>query len=226
MNVHLKILGFETLDAIPNYWNLQDYHALLQRCDIDDYQQMALPEAEEMLFMALTDREPDEAAKIILDYKLSSKLRPGQIDQMSHEMLEDCLPEEHADISLHYCLFNINELLNRAFNNQFPEAKATRIRFQLKLDGTPASTPSKEALLKAFALCFTDGQIIPRLYEEQLAGELAFPEAASILWDVRSLGDQTYSTLTSRYWIEREDFAILSTDGRIKLFNSEKEKRD
>lgn len=64
MNVHLKILGFETLDAIPDYWSLQDYHALLERCEIDDYAQMSFSEAEEMLFMALSDMEADEIIRL------------------------------------------------------------------------------------------------------------------------------------------------------------------
>ena len=217
MHLHIKIQEFETLDSIPDYWSLQDYQALLQRCDIDDGPQMTLAEAEDMLFMALTDMEPDEAAKIVLEYKFSDQLRAGQIDQMSHEMLEDCLPEEHPDISLHYDLFAINELLNRAFNNAFPEAKATRIQFHLKMDGTASKLPSKEMILKAFALCFTDGQIMTRLYDEQLAGEVAFPEAESILWQMQSHGDQVYSILTSRYWLEREDFSTLSAEGEIRL---------
>jgi len=217
MHLHIKIQEIETLDLIPDYWSLQDYQVLLQRCDIEGSEQMALAEAEEMLFMVLTDKEPDEAAKIVLEYKFSSRLRAGQIDQISHEMLEDCLPEEHPDISLHYDLFAINELLNRAFNNAFPEAKATRIRCHLKLDGTPAKFPSKEILLKAFALCFTDKQIITRLYGDKLIGTVAFPEAESILWQVQSHGDNTFSTITSRYWLEREDFSTLSAAGEIKL---------
>jgi hypothetical protein len=154
--------------------------------------------------------------KQLLQYELSNQLRAGQIEQMSHEMLEDCLPEEHPDISLHYCLFNINELLNRAFNNKFPEAKATRIGFQFKSDGAEQMSPTKEIILKAFALCFTDGQIITRLYAEQLAGKAPFPEAEIILWDTQSHGDQNDSILTSRYWIEREDFSTLSAVGIIK----------
>jgi hypothetical protein len=42
-------------------------------------------------------------------------------------------------------------------------------------------------LIKALALCFKDQQIITRLYDDQLAGEVAFPEAESILWEVVSL---------------------------------------
>lgn len=37
---------------------------------------------------------------------------------------------------------------------------------------------------------------------------------------------QDYSILTSRYWLEREDFSALAADGKIKLFKSKKEKRD
>lgn len=226
MNVHLKIKGFETLDSIPDSWSLEDYRALLERCEVDDTKQLSLVEAEEMLFMALTDMDADEAARIILEYKFSDQLRAGQIEQMSHEMLEDCLPEEHADISLHHCLFNIYELLNRAFDNKFPEAKATRIKFQLKIDAGPSITPSKETLLRALALCFTDGQIITRLYGDQLLGKVAFPEAESILWQVESHGDSEYSIVTSRYWIEREDFSCLSESGNIQLFKPKKEKSD
>lgn len=226
MNVHLKILGFETLDAIPDYWSLQDYHALLERCEIDDYAQMSFAEAEAMLFMALTDMDANEAAKIILNYKFSSQLRAGQIDQMSHEMLDDCLPEEHPDIALHYCLFGINELLNRAFSHQFPEAKATRIRFKLEVDGAGAQASiNKEVILKAFSLCFTEGQIIHRLYEDQLAGKLLFPEAENILWEVQALDDHEYTIITSRHWIEREDFSSLQADGKILLSKSAKDKK-
>lgn len=217
MHFHLKIREIESLHAIPDYWSLQDYRALLQLCDIEDGEQMAFGDAEDMLFMALTDREPDEAAKIVLGYKFSKRLRAGQIDQMSHEMLEDCLPEEHPDISLHYDLFAINELLNRAFNDKFPEAIATRIQFHLTTDGPPSKSPSKEMILKALASCFTDGQIIFRLYEQQLAGEVAFPEAESILWKIQGHGDQVYTILTSRYWLEREDFSRLSAEGKIKV---------
>lgn len=221
MHVTLKILGFETIESIPDYWSLEDYKALLQRCDIDDFEPSSLVEAEEMLFMALTDMEPDKAAKIVLDYKFRNRLRPGQIEEMSHEMLDECLPEEHPDIILHFDLFNINELLNRAFNNKFPEAKATRIRFQLKSPETPANKPpSKELILKAFALCFTKGQIITRLYREPLDGLTPFPEAESILWRVEEDDVHTYSAITSRYWIEREDFDSLFAEGDIKRSKS------
>lgn len=221
MHVHLKILGFETLDAIPDFWTLEDYHTLLERCEIEDSAEMSFSEAEEMLFMALSDMDAEDAARIILEYTFSGQLRAGQIEQMSHEMLVDCLPEEHPDIALHYRLFNINELLNRAFNNKFPEAKATRMRFSLESDDK-ALEPSiqKAIILKAFALCFTDEQIIHRLYEDQLAGKLDFPEAESILWEVQSVNEREYTAITSRYWIEREDFACLQASGKIQLSKS------
>ena len=222
MNVHLKILDFQTTDKIVDYWKLEDYHALLEVLDVDDFKAMSFAEAEEMLFMALTDKAPEDAAELVLKYKFSDRLRAGQIEQMSHEILEACLSEDHADISLHYELFNINELLNRAFNNQFPDAKATHIRFQLKVEGASPTPPSKEVILKAFAHCFVDGQIITRLYEEPLAGRAAFPEAEEIIWEIHEHANQEYIIITSRYWLERQDFATLSVNEAIKLFKSEK----
>lgn len=73
--------------------------------------------------MAITDFEPAEAAAIVLDYALSDKLSKGQIQQMSHDMLEDKLSEEFPDISLQKRLFDVNELLYKAFNGTFPTAE-------------------------------------------------------------------------------------------------------
>ena len=39
--------------------------------------------------MAISDYEPEEAASIVLEYKLSHYLNANQIEQISNEMLED-----------------------------------------------------------------------------------------------------------------------------------------
>ncbi len=101
---------------------------------------------EEILFMAISDFEPEEAATIVLNYKLSDFLNDNQIEQISHEMLIDKISEEYADISLHHQLFNINQLLYKAYNGTFPNAKATIVDFEIQ----PNENITKETVLKTF----------------------------------------------------------------------------
>lgn len=54
--------------------------------------------------------------------------------------------------------------------------------------------------------------------------KLAFPKAENILWKVQTLGGNEYSIITSRYWIEREDFSCLEADGKIQLSKPAKDK--
>jgi hypothetical protein len=59
--------------------------------------------------MAITDFEPNEAAAIVLDYKLSDSLNEGQI-QISNDMLIDKISEEYPEI-MQAPLYHINQLL-------------------------------------------------------------------------------------------------------------------
>jgi hypothetical protein len=60
--------------------------------------------------MAITDFEPNEAAAIVLDYKLSDSLNEGQIQQISNDMLIDKISEEYPE-TMQAPLYHINQLL-------------------------------------------------------------------------------------------------------------------
>ena len=111
MNFTIKLKKIKTIEKIEGYWKNTDYINLLELFDFSDA--TSIPEAElfDMLSMAISDYEPDEAAEIVLTYKLNSVLKEGQIKNLSHEMLVDKVAEEYPNISLHYPLFNINQLL-------------------------------------------------------------------------------------------------------------------
>jgi hypothetical protein len=94
----------------------------------------------ELLSMAITDFEPNEAAAIVLDYKLSDSLNEGQIQQISNDMLIDKISEEYPEIAMQAPLYHINQLLFKAYNGKFPNAKATVMEFSVM--------PSKEDATK------------------------------------------------------------------------------
>ncbi len=136
MTYRVKINNIDSVNEVITYWTSDDFRALLTLFQYPDADQIKEEDLGSYLLMAITDVEPPEAAAILLTYRLSEQLTEGQINQISHEMLEDKVCEEYPDISLHAALFHINQLLFKAFNGKFPNAKASIIEFSLS---TPAS---------------------------------------------------------------------------------------
>ena len=82
MKYAIKIHKISTVDDLENAWNIEDYKELLRRFDFANDNVNNLNELRELLFMAIADRDPSEAAAIVLDYKLSEQMNPGQIDSV------------------------------------------------------------------------------------------------------------------------------------------------
>lgn len=192
MKYHVIINNIKSVDELQNVWTNNDYIQLLDRFGFEGAENSDPSELLELLFMAITDFEPEEATAIILDYKLSNELNENQIEQISHEMLLDKISEEYADISLHHSLFSINQLLYKAFNGTFPNAKATIIEFEI----SPNNGINKEIVLKVFNETLAGSNVIKRLFSNQLAGKEAFDEADSIIWQLEPKGDLSYSLTT------------------------------
>ncbi len=217
MNYHMIINSVKSVEEFKEAWTNADFIELLNRFGFPDGKNSKPEELKELLFMAISDFEGHEAAAILLDYKLSEHLNENQIDQMSHEMLNDKISEEYSDISIHHELFNINQLLYKAYNGTFPSAKATIIEFEI----TPNEEVSKEVILKVLDTTLANSNIIKRLYSEQLAGNEPFPEAENIVWELKPTGDNSYIMTTSEYWISREEFNDAEFDATTVVFEEE-----
>ena len=119
MKYAIKIHKISTVNTLPDAWNISDYKELLEKFGFADAQGNDSEELQDLLFMAITDYEPNEAAAIVLTHKLSEHLTEGQIEQLSHEMLLDKISEEYPEIGLHKDLFSVNQLLYKAYNGKF-----------------------------------------------------------------------------------------------------------
>ncbi|MBO3097530.1 hypothetical protein [Gelidibacter pelagius] len=219
MNYHIVINSVKTVEEFKDAWTNADYIELLDRFGFPGAEKSKPEELEELLFMAISDFEGHEAAAILLDYKLSEHLTEGQIDQMSHDMLLDKISEEYSDISLHHELFNINQLLFKAYNGTFPSAKATIVEFEI----TPNEGVTKEVMLKVLDKTLANSSVITRLYADQLAGKEAFDEAEDIVWELKATGDNSYIMTTSEYWISRDEFKDAEFDATIAIFEEEED---
>jgi hypothetical protein len=64
----------------------------------------------ELLGMAIWLYEPNEAAEILLAYKLGEELNEGQIEQISHNMLIDKVCEEYPEIHMQASCFTCQSI--------------------------------------------------------------------------------------------------------------------
>lgn len=185
-----------------------DFGALLDAMDYGDRCGLSDAELREMCLLSLQDLEPAEAAELVLTHDLDERLTKGQITNYAHEMSDERLWEEAADIDLHEGMFHVASLLYAAMPAAFPEPDAVRVQLEV----VAANDVSREALTEVPSASFVlrllaDGMEpdapLHRLFQDQLTGT-SFPEADDIAWIIRS-GDLDGSTRTldvtsSSYW--------------------------
>jgi len=207
MTYKVQINSLESIDEIANYWTNDDYKKLLELFDFPDAKSIKDENLLGMLQMAIADFEPADAARVLLQYKLSDDLNEGQMDQLSHEMLLDKISEEYPNISLHYKLFNINQMLFKAFNGVFPNTKATILNLTIG-NNENATDFTKAQLLKILYKGLSPSNLLVRLFEDQLTTDADFPDAESIIWELKTGDDGNFQVITSEYWLSREDIAF------------------
>jgi hypothetical protein len=217
MNYQVKIQSINTVDEIKEYWSDDDYVQLLGKFDYPEASSAKKENLSELLSMAITDFEPNEAAAIVLQYKLSDLLNEGQIQQISNDMLIDKICEEYPEIGMQAALFHINQLLFKAYNGKFPNAKATVIEFSMTPSKEEATKKlTKENVLKLFSTGLSDRNIIKRLFDDQMHQNAAFPEAENILWDLTTSDEINYKLNTSENWLKSEDFIASEFEGVLE----------
>ena len=211
----VKPTGFKTITELPHSWSEQDYKNLLELMEFDGIAELTSQELREMCLMSLTDNEPEDAAKIVLEYVFSDKLNKGQIDNLSNELLEEKLWEEYADLSMHENLFKVHQLLYDAFEGTFPhpEAVSFSVNITAKDKGLDVFHTYPEApLLRLLVAGMPPNNLIYRLFDEQVKGE-QFPEAKDIIWQLKKEqgqeGELLFTIISSSYWFK--DFKYVET---------------
>ncbi|MFC4478333.1 hypothetical protein [Flavobacterium chungangensis] len=205
MNYQIVIQNIDTVNEIEGYWSDEDFIALLEKFNYPDGATAEKSSLPELLEMAISDYEPNEAAQIVLHYKLGDQLSEGQIHQISNDMLIDKVCEEYPEIHMQGTLFHVNQLLFKAYNGKFPNAKASIVHFSMTPnDGEPQKLTA-ENVLKLLNNGLSDRNLIKRLFENQISQNIPFPEADSIVWDLKTDDDTNYDLVTSENWINKED---------------------
>ena len=171
-------------------------------------------ELKEMCLLSISDNEPEEAAKLILEYIFQDRLNAGQRDNISNEMVEEKIWEEYADLSMHEEFFSATQILFDAYNGKFPhpEAVVMQIEFTAKNPKSIAVFESEiEAnLIRLITSGMPENKLIKRLFYDQLNGE-DFPDVKDIIWQYKRTateGDKlVYKIISSTYWFH--DFKYI-----------------
>jgi len=223
MKCKVTIEAIKAIDELPNAWTDQDYVNLLELYNYPDGASVPTTELKDFLFLAINDFDPSEAAEILLSYRLSEHLSAGQIQNISHDMLEDKISEEYSDISLHQELFNINELLYKAYNGKFPHIEASTIDLILQFQQKDHPEINAEIIIKAISGGLKEHSLIRRLLEDQLRGKIEFIEAESIVWKYEIRESGKISFITSDYWLNEDDFAESEFQSTIYEFEKDED---
>lgn len=217
MNFQITIKSANSADQIEEYWTNEDYIKLLEKFDYPDASEADASSLKELLFMAISDFEPKDAAVLLLEYKLSEDLNEGQIQQISNDMLLDKVCEEYPEIGLHSTLFHINQLLYKAYNGKFPNAKATIMEFSITpLEGENDKELTKENVLKLLNNGLSASNLIKRLFDQAMNENAPFPEASAIIWDLTTTNNVDYVLTTSEYWLSKEDIIASEFEGVLE----------
>lgn len=221
MNYQIIIKRIDTVNEVEGYWSDEDFIQLLEKFNFPDAATAEKKNLPELLEMAISDYEPNEAAEIVLAYKLSEELNEGQIEQISHNMLIDKVCEEYPEIHLQGTLFHINQLLFKAYNGKFPNAKASVVHFSMTpIDGEVKEQTAKN-VLKLLNNGLSDRNLIKRLFDDQMSQNIPFPEAEGIIWELNTKDNVNYSLVTSENWINNEDIIASEFEGILEEIEEE-----
>lgn len=221
MKVKVKILDVKKVNELDSYWSAEDQVKLLEELNFPGADKSKPEELKSLLLMAISDFEPNEAAEILLTYKLGDQLNEGQIQSLSHEMSKDKVAEEYPEPSLHFDLFNINQLLYKGYNGTFPNTEASIIKMEVDQIGGSEMEVTTEVLIKALTEGLKDNNLIKRLFDDQLNGNEPFTDAEKTIWKIKPIEDKVYELITSTYWVDQEEFMMPEYDVEIKFHQSE-----
>ncbi|WP_029272015.1 hypothetical protein [Flavobacterium sp. KJJ] len=205
MNYQVVIKNIDTVNELEGYWSDEDFVQLLGKFNYPDGATAEKSSLPELLEMAISDYEPNEAAQIVLGYKLGDQLSEGQIEQISNNMLIDKVCEEYPEIHMQGTLFHVNQLLFKAYNGKFPNAKASVVHFSMTPTDSEAQKLTAENVLKLLNNGLSDRNLIKRLFENQISQNIPFPEAKGIIWELTTEDNVNYNLVTSENWINKDD---------------------
>lgn len=78
----VSVTGLESITAMPGSWRDLDFSALLEQLELDDLDDIAGSDLQELVRMALQDRKPEAAVNALFASRLQQLAIPGMRQNM------------------------------------------------------------------------------------------------------------------------------------------------
>jgi hypothetical protein len=189
----VAVEGFRVIKEIQGSWTPEDYKSLLDLMEFDQSEETSPEDLKDLCLMSLQDLKAPEAAELVIKYRLGDSLNGGQIQNAAHEMLDEKLWEESADMILHERFFHVGSLLYQVSSGSFPLPDAVSVKLKIKALNDPAQEVLSQPIHESFVVrLVADGMekdaALHRMFDESLASD-HFPEADKIIWTIASAVD-------------------------------------
>lgn len=209
MEFHIRVIATEVLDRVEHVWQPWQFQQMLDAMEFEATEGLSEADLREYCLMSLQDLKPDEAAEVVLRARFGARLREGQIQNCSREMLDEKLWEQYADMAFHEDFFHAGSLLWEAFPRDFPTPDAVRITLDVtSVDAVGKSFLDSGPAESFFVRLLADGMpgsaVLHRMFDDPIAGG-PFPEAVSIVWECQSTRNGEVVRLRilgSGYWLD------------------------
>jgi len=200
---------YKKILSLPDSWTPQDFRSILELTDYGTNDDVPDTDVQEMAVMALQDMEAEEAADLVIEFRLGDRLSKGQRQELIHEMQEDEIWEEYGDMSLHEDIFNVSTFIHLAFPRIFPDTEAVRVVLEIRAGNKEAQQQMENITESLICRMVADGMsehsILFRLFDEQLLGD-KFPESENIIWKFQVVtnddGTILLTIVSTEYWLK------------------------
>jgi hypothetical protein len=217
LKYNVTVSNIKKVNELSGFWTEEKLRGLLAAFEVDGLEDIPAAEVKDYLSMAMSDLEPPESAQLVLRSLFSEEeLTDGQVEQISHDMLEDKIVEEYPAIEFHERLFYANQLLYKGYNGKFPNTFASIIDCTITPMKANGPKLDEAAAIQVLSSGLKGHCVISRLLEDQLSGKEPFPTAPHVLWTFESKGENVYQIITSDYWISEEDIGTFEFEGESR----------
>lgn len=209
---NVDLLELKEIHDMPEAWTFDDFFGLLGYIEYDDAASVPQNELKEMVCLALSDFEIEDAAVKILEFRLGEKLNKGQRQNLAEELKEDRLWEEYSDITLHEELFNVACMLYWTFPKDFSTPDMVKLKVRIvslnKESTNNLIHPTPSFLARILNDGMDNNNIMYRLFGANIKSN-SFPESEHIIWKFEESGfseednSNTFIMYTSWNWVRK-----------------------
>ncbi len=207
----VNILSVQEVHTLPGIWPDAALRQLLELAEFEDAVSVSEADLLEMVLMALQDLGNQRAGELVLEVIFGDTMRPGVRQNLVDDLQEDEPWADFATVSQQRGLFIAVVLLHQAFPTRYGTPDALKLRFSVRAlseSGMAAMESAEPAWVMRLLACgMTDTDVLPRLYEEDLAAG-PFPDAPGLIWQFETAAkdaaddrrSRTFELISARLW--------------------------